>query len=155
MFNITLQASKWEWITKTIPKSEERRTDSSSPCVWSRWHTLSLQIYSQIERVVLCFIFKTPHRWLGLSVHKRITTTESGEESVINALPMPPVWQLPELETSMSEVQRNLRFAEVTAQGIQHSCRLPYPLILPAGLSTPSMEGPNWSFLFSMTLLFP
>ena len=67
---------------------------------------------------MLCFVFKTPHRWLGLSVRKRIITTESGKDSAINALPMPPVWQLSELETSMSEVQRNLRFAEATARGI-------------------------------------
>ena len=62
---------------------------------------------------MLCFVFKTPHRWLGSSVHKRITTTESGKDSAINALPMPP-----ELETSMSEVQRNLGLAEAMARGI-------------------------------------
>lgn len=67
---------------------------------------------------MLCFVFKTPHRWLGLSVHERITTTESVKDSAINALPMSPAWQLPELETSMSEVQRNLRLAEAMVRGI-------------------------------------
>lgn len=66
-----------------------------------------------------CFIFNTPHRWLDLSVHKGITTTESGKNSALNASPMPPAWQLPELENGRSEVQGNLRFAGAMARGKQ------------------------------------
>lgn len=66
-----------------------------------------------------CFIFNITHRWLDLSVHKGITTTESGKNSALNASPMPPAWRLPELESSRSGVQGNLRFAGTMSRGKQ------------------------------------
>ena len=78
-----------------------------------------------------CFIFNIPHRWLDLSVHNGITTTESGKNSALNASPMPPAWQLPELKSSRSGVQGNLRFAGTMARGKQS-------LFLPIALSAAS-----------------
>lgn len=52
---------------------------------------------------VFCFIFNTPHRWLDLSVHKGIITSESEKDSVFNASFTPSAWQLPGLDSSRSE----------------------------------------------------